>query len=183
MKRYRDILGLVTPTLFVAGYLVISATPGAAATADSARITGLFGDAKTQAVELTMDATDMESFTRSSQMTWAAYANKVTQIREHVNNIGKLVADMQDARGGGSPWQQTAIDRIMPLLKEVAANTQATIEHLNDNKTRVHFPAFQNYVKANYELSSDLEKLIRDFVNYGETQERFAELSKKLEID
>ena len=79
-------------------------------------------------------------------------------------------------------WQQTAIKRIEPLLKELADNTTATINHLNDNQAKVHTPAFTDYVKANAELATDLEALIRDFVNYGSAKEKYESLGSKLEV-
>ena len=80
------------------------------------------------------------------------------------------------------PWQQAAIKRIEPALKELAANTEATIKHLTENQGKVHFPAFKDYVKANYELATDMETMIRDFVSYGEAKEKFENLGEKLEI-
>jgi len=67
-------------------------------------------------------------------------------------------------------------------LKELADNTTTTITHLGDNKTKVHLPEFKDYVKANYELATDLEALIRDFVDYGNAKEKFEGLGSKLEV-
>ena len=37
-------------------------------------------------------------------------------------------------------------------------------------------------MKANYELATDLEAVIRDFVNYGEAKEKFERLERKVEV-
>jgi hypothetical protein len=103
-------------------------------------------------------------------------------IKGHVNNTGKLLTKLKDAEATGAAWQQTAIKRIEPLLKELAANTEATINNLNENKTKVHFTEFKDYVKANFELATDFEALIRDFVNYGEAKEKVEHLGGKLEV-
>jgi len=117
-----------------------------------------------------------------SKLSWESYARKVEMIKEHVNNTGKLLTKLHEAEVTGSPWQQTAIRQIDPLLRELAANTEATINHLKENKANIHFPQFKDYVKANYELATDLEALIRDFVNYGEAKEQIDRLGKKLEV-
>ena len=180
MKSHRTIrtIGPVTLTLLAAGYLAI---PVAVRAADSAEVTKLPADAKAEAVELKADSADMERFTRSKS-SWESYENKLEMIKGHVNNAGKLLAKLKDAETAGSPWQQTAIKRIEPLLKEVADNTTATINHLSDNKNRVYIPEFQDLVKANYEVTTDLEALIRDFVNHGHAKDKFERLSSKLEI-
>lgn len=181
MKNYREMAGLVTLTLLVAGYLSIPTTMKAAETGDSAHISQLLADAKAEAVELKNDSADMESFTRS-KLSWESYASKVEMIKGHVNNTGKLLTKLKDAEATGAAWQQTAIKRIEPLLKELAANTEATINNLNENKTKVHFTEFKDYVKANFELATDFEALIRDFVNYGEAKEKVDHLGGKLEV-
>ena len=121
------------------------------------------------------------TFTKS-KLTWESYFDKVEMIKGHVNNSGKLLAKLKDAEATASPWQQKAIRQIEPLLREMADNTTATIKHLNERKAYVHFPAFQNFVKANFELATDLEALTRDFVNYGNDKEKSESLGSQLEI-
>jgi hypothetical protein len=181
MKNYRGMVGLVTGALLVAGCLAIPTALQATEPGDSAEITKLFTDAKAEAVQLKDDAEDMESFVKS-KLSWESHARKVELIKEHINNAGKLLAKLQDAAPTGSPWQQTAIQQIDPLLRELAANTEATINHLNENRANIHFTQFKDYVKANYDLAMDLEALIRDFVNYGEAKDKTERLGKKLDV-
>lgn len=181
MKRYKTILAAVAPVLLVAGYLAIPAALRAQAATDSAEINKLLVDARAEAVELKADSENMATFTRST-FSWQSYAGNLEMIRGHVNKSGELLTKLQNAKSSGSTWQQTAIDRIEPLLKEMAANTSAAIKHLSDNKSAVHMQTFRDYVKANYEIATDLEALIRDYANYGQHRENLERLSKKLEI-
>ena len=135
MKSYKRIAGLVTPALLVAGCFIASTNVKAAESEDSPKITALLADAKAEAVQLKDDSTDMESFTRGG-LSWESYADKIEMIKEHVNNTGKLLTKLQAEESDGSSWQQTAIRRIEPLLKELAANTETTINHLNENRRR-----------------------------------------------
>lgn len=180
MKTHFGISRRLVPVL-VAGCLMIPASMRAAESADSALINKLLADAKAEASELRTDSEDMRAFT-SSKMSWESYARKVEMIREHINNTGKLLAKLKDAESTGLPWQQTAIRRIEPLLRELASNTEATINHLNGNRARVHFPAFQDLTAANLELATHLEALIRDFVSYGESKQKMEDVGRKLEV-
>jgi hypothetical protein len=181
MKTNLRMAAPVTVALLVAGCFMFPAATKAAVSGTSADTTELLADAKAEAVELKNDSADMESFVRSKS-SWQSYANKIEMIKGHVNKTGELLAKLQEAETTGAPWQQEAIKRIEPALKELAANTEATIQHLNGNQTKVHFAAFRDYVKANYELATDLEAMIRDFVNYGEAKEKFERLGEKLEV-
>lgn len=179
--RHSAIAILVAPALLVAGYLLSPAVSSAVEPGDSEEITKLLTDAKEEAVQLKMDSADMEQFTYSN-VTYVSYSQKVTLIREHVNETGKLLAKLQRAEATGSPWQQMAIKQIEPLLRELADNTTVTIEHLNENKMNVHFPEFKEYVRANYELATDLEALIHDFVNYAEAKAKAESLERKFGV-
>jgi len=148
---------------------------------DSEEINKLLHDAKTEAVELKNDAHMMESFTRS-RLSWHSHAQQLALIKEHVNKCGEVAQKLNDAKGEGSPWQQTAIERVTPLLSELAKNIEGTIEHLNNNQSRVHFQPFNDYVVANYDLANQLAALISDFVDYGKSKKRFESLGDKLEI-
>ena len=46
---------------------------------------------------------------------------------------------MQAARADAKPWHQDAIDRITPVLKELASNTEAVINHLNATPKQLKF--------------------------------------------
>ena len=178
MKTYPTLAAPALLAFLAAGSLLIPTTLRAT---DSPEVTKVLTDVKAEAIELKVDSGDMESFTRST-MTWRGYGSKLDMIKGHVNNALALLAKLKNAEATGSQWQQAAIKRIEPLLKELADNTTATINHLNANQGKVHLPAFTDYVKANHELATDLEALIRDFVDYGNAKEKFESLGSKSEV-
>ena len=80
------------------------------------------------------------------------------------------------------PWQQEAIDRIIPVAQKLASNTTAAIEHLNKNQLRVKTPPYQEYVKSNAEAAANLAALVKDFVEYGKTRTTLEAYERKLEV-
>ena len=175
MKTYRGIAGL-TIALLAAGCL-FPTVARAKGNEDSAKIADLLADAKTEAYQLRIDAEHMDVLAKSG-VSWESHGKQITLIREHINESGKILAKLHDVKATGSSWQQEAIDRIDPLLRELAANTEKTINHFNESPGNVHFGAFKEYVHDNYELSVELESLIRDFVDYGAAKERFERLEE-----
>ena len=89
---------------------------------------------------------------------------------------------LQELRPATAPWQQQAIDRITPLLREVASNTESTIDHLNSNPERIHASPYRDYVVTNYDLTNELAALVGDFVDYGKTRAKFEKLTQNLEV-
>jgi hypothetical protein len=99
-------------------------------------------------------------------MSWQLHAEQLQRIREHVDELGQLNKQLSDPRAEGSPWQQTAIDPVDPRLQEMADLLTVTINHLNDNPSQAHLPAFRDYGKVNCELRSRIAEKIDDFVDY-----------------
>jgi hypothetical protein len=150
-------------------------------TGDSEEVTKLLSDSKAEAAELYRDAGEMKTFT-ASKLSWETHAKKLDEIRTHVNKCGELVQKLNTMKEQGSPWQQHAIERITPLLSELASNTTATIEHLNNNRGKLQFPPYPDYLTTNSDLAGSLSELVADYVNYGKTKARFERLSEKLEV-
>lgn len=160
---------------------LLGATSLMAQVADSEHVSKLLANAKTQAISAADDAELLQSYTRS-QLSLTSHSAQIERIRGHVNELGRTVNDLKAARAEASPWQQLAIDRIDPLLQEMADTLTATIKHMNDNPGRIHMQPFRDYVAANYDLTNRAASVIRDFVEYGKVKARVQELEQKLEI-
>ncbi len=169
--------------MLLAASLLISPAINAvgASTADSAEVSQLLSEAKSHAVELNHDASEMESFTRSN-LSWESHAGQIEKIKRHTNDLGQVVQKLNDARETASRWQQEAIDRVNPVLKELASNIESTIEHLRQNQSRLHTPVYKDYVRANYDLATEAAAIVGDFVEYGKTKAKFEKLGQSLEV-
>lgn len=182
MNKQRIKPFLLVLAALIAGFMMIP-TPAQSAAAsgeDSKEISRLLDDAKLEAHQLEMDAEKMETFT-NSDLSRTSHANQFNYIIEHINKSGQLLAKLQNVREEGSPWQQNAIGEIEPLLKELADNTKAAIEHFNENKESVRFSAtYREYLKANREVSEKLAALITDYVDYGFHKSQFERLGEKM---
>ncbi len=173
---------LVSAAMALAGLVLASlALQAARPSTDSAEINSLLADAKTEAEQLRMDTAEMETFTRSN-LSWKTFAAKASAIKDHINKIGELNGKLNNARGGGSPWQQQAIDRINPLLQELASNVGATINHLSEHQSLVHSTHYREYVQTNHQQATNLASLISDYVEYGKAKDKMEALAKDLDV-
>jgi hypothetical protein len=169
--------GLMSTTLFVAmGPILANAQ-----TRDSAQITKLLADAKMHAALAEYDSDTLYTFV-DSPMSLESHASQIRMISEHVNDLGKVVNQLNSVRSQGSTWQQVAIDRINPLLKNMADNLNATIKELNDHKERIQTPEYRDYLRANSYLANRTATVISDFVEYSRAGAQSEHLQKKLEL-
>jgi hypothetical protein len=153
----------------------------AAGAVESDQVSRLLSDAKVQAFQLKEDAEQIETFTRASA-AWESHAEAITKIKEDVNKMGGLLTKLQNSRNSAAPWQQTAIDRVNPVAKELASNTTAAIERLNKNPRRLSTTDYQNYLEAIADSATNLAGTIANFVDYGKTRQRLDRLTTKLEL-
>jgi NTP pyrophosphatase (non-canonical NTP hydrolase) len=137
--------------------------------------------AKSEAAELARDADEMTALIKND-VSWQSHADALTRIKEHVNNMGKIVAKLQEERDEASPWQQQAIDRMIPMLKEIAANTTAAIEHLNTNQIRPVSGNYKDYLEENANTSHELADMIYSVEQYDHTRTKLEQLQDRLEL-
>src|ERR1700685_4648881 len=136
---------------------------------DSAEVTDLLSQAAQQAAQLSHDADDMESLLHSD-VSWQSHADMLNRIRDDVNTLGKTVARLNTTYQSGSEWQQQAVDRILPLLRELASNTTAAINHLNTNQVRPTTPDYVSYLEGNAETAHPLAEVTSHLVRYAKSR-------------
>ena len=162
-------------------FACLAAVPmlGVSQTKDSVAITDLLHESHSHAALVQDDAATLESYTRST-MSWESHTRHLQRMKEHANDLMADFNKLQTLKSEGSPWQQEAIDRIDPLLREMADHLNSTIEHLNANQSKVHMPEYKDYVRANYDVMTRAHDAISDFVEYGEARTKADDLEKKL---
>ena len=137
-------------------------------------VSSLFQDAKTTADQLKRDVIEMESYARS-KLSWTSHAVEIIKIKGHINNAGQIEAQLERSRNSAQPWHETVIDRVTPLLHELASNTSAMIERTNQQRSMTD-PAYHAFLKSNEDLATELSELISDAVDYDRTKNSLQKL-------
>jgi len=142
-------------------------------------VSQLLEQSKAAAAQLEHDALVLESFTRG-HLSWQSHAGQLVRIKENINSMGEDAKRLQDLRPAAAPWQQQAIDRIIPLLTEMASLTESAIEYLNAEPNKLHTPEYTEYLKEKAELAAELSALISDTVKYDRAKAKLTDLEKGL---
>jgi hypothetical protein len=148
---------------------------------ENPEVSKLLEDARDKAAVLSRDADEMEALTRSD-VSWQTHAAMLDTMKEDVNDLAHDVEKLTAARDKASRWQQQAIDRMLPMMRELAANTTAAINHLKEQPSRPTSPSYAQYLRENSETSRELSDMISSFVKYGETRARLDRLQQRLEV-
>ncbi len=153
--------------------------PGVNAANESAfeQVFAELSQAKEQARELKNDVATI-GFFMGSVSSWESHSSILNLYKENISAIRRQVIKLDDIRNIASPWQKTTIDRIRPLLQELAATAESVIDQINQNPKGLKTGEYNDYVKVNTDLAAELAALVGDFVDYGKTKEDLARLTK-----
>lgn len=146
------------------------------------RVSTLLQSLQNLNVALTRDAQTLNTFARSTQISWRSHSHYLGNVRDHVNQSGRLLSELQELRNTAHPWQRDAINRIVPIAVDLAGHTEAAIVHLNDNQSRLLAPEYVEHLDGIGDRSLDLQEAVNDFVDYGKTLERLEGLERRLEV-
>lgn len=181
MKQHQNIK-ITMLTCLVAGIAGVCPVLQAADKPESEAVTKLLADAKRQAFGISLDASTLDSYLRQPNLSWVSHAAEITRMKNDINEEAKTVQSLNSMRLQAAPWQTTAIDRIIPLMKEIADDTTSAIEFLNKNQTRLTNPDYKDLIEANSDTCNELATLISRFVDYGSHKKRYEDLREKLEL-
>jgi hypothetical protein len=148
---------------------------------ESPQLAQVLDEARMEAAELAKDADETESLIRT-QASWETHADMLDRVKEHVNNMARIVQKLESERSSGSELQEQAVDRTLPLLKELAANTTAAINYLNQNKTRPSGDPYTQYLKDNADTAHELASTVSSLYEYEKSMAKIDTLKNKLEL-
>jgi hypothetical protein len=144
----------------------------------SAEASRLLKEVRTIAYSLERDAATLESYT-FSRLHWQTHADQLRLAREHINAIGDRLESLQAIRSTAAPWQQQAIGAIVPVATQLAARTEAAINHLNENRGYLLAPEYTDHLSTIADHSDQLKDSINVFLEMASAQEKLDSLREK----
>ena len=72
------------------------------------------------------------------------------------------------------------VDRVVPYLRELAENTTAAINHINNNQTRPVSGYYSDYLDENAETAHDLKRIITATIEYGHVRGKLDKLEEQI---
>jgi hypothetical protein len=163
--------------VFVA--LFIFQSPAYPSRDESQQLTQLLSDASDEALELASDANETQELILNDD-NWVTHALMLAKVKGHVDNMAIIVEKLSKAEKSGSELQEQAVERMLPLVKELSANTTAAINYLNQNKTRPLSGTYAQYLQKNAETASELSSMISALCEYEKSMTDIEKLKSKL---
>ncbi len=156
--------------LLIAGTFTLAAKPPVhtVTVADEARVTLKDFDATASALGSNADL--LRTYINAANMDADSHLDQLETIKAEINKMGKELASLEAQRSSLSTWEQQAVDKSLPLLKNVAANTESAIHYFNANRNILWTPVYRGYADAIYQDSEKISKTVGDYLKYAKAQ-------------
>jgi hypothetical protein len=138
----------------------------------------LLKQVRSNAARLDSDADVLATYARSS-ISRSGHGKQLTLVRGHVNAIGDRLTRLQAIRNVVAPWQQQAIDSVMPIAASLATHTGAAIHHVNDYGKPVWAPEYGDLLRAISEGSNRMNDTIGLHLEMADMQGRLDRLQDR----
>ena len=148
--------------------------------AENQDVRDLLSLAAQQSASLDYDADQMQSLLHND-VAWQTHAILLQAVKGHVNQLSRTIAKLEAERSEASTWQQKGVDRVLPLLRELAENTTAAINHLNKNQARPVSGYYADYLDENAETAHDLNRIITATIEYGHMRGKLEKLEEQIQ--
>ena len=148
---------------------------------ESEQLTRLLSDAADEARELAGDAVQMQTLLVDDS-NWLNHALMLSKIKGHVDNMALIIDKLNGMQKSGSELQEQAVQQMLPLVKELSANTTAAINYLNQNKTRPLSDTYKQYLDKNAETAGQLSSMVSSLLDYQQSMEDIEKLRSKLGV-
>jgi hypothetical protein len=87
---------------------------------ESQQLAQLLSDASDEARELAGDAQETEMLILNDA-NWVTHALMLARVKGHVDNIALIIEKLSKTQKSGSELQEQAMQRMLPLVKELSA--------------------------------------------------------------
>ncbi len=170
----------VLALMLLPAFLMIANRAMAIRNAENQDVRDLLSLAAQQSASLDYDADQMQSLLHND-VAWQTHATLLASVKGHVNQLSRTIAKLQAERSQASTWQQKGIDRVVPLMRELAENTTAAINHLNKNQARPVSGYYSDYLDENAETAHELSRIISATIEYGHTRDKLEKLEEQIQ--
>ncbi len=176
MKSKISIFGAVAMALI----LTVPAVRASANT-NSVDVTKSMQEARATAYQLSETADTLHSITNNGRLSWQTHSSYLESAREGVNQLGKMLANLEELKPNATQTQQLAIDRMRPQLVQTANSLTDAIELLNERRHHIYFPEYREKVQTVSEQATSMHQSLDAVLDYESAKARLDRLEMSVE--
>jgi hypothetical protein len=142
---------------------------------------GLLSEIRDLSAQTAEGADHLHFATRRNSLDWRSHSQHLSEIKTDINTMGEKLDRLQEIHGMIAPWQQEAVQRVMPNAVALADHTEGAIAYLNENQSRLWTPHYRDRLSAMSDHVQEIQSTIKSFLDYAKTSDRLKALELEIE--
>lgn len=154
--------------------------PKAQAESPSAEAKAIFAEIEAVSATISDDAFSLSEMATDGGMDRGPHSEGLNRVKENVNKVGRDIQSLEAERDSLPAWEITALDQIVPLMHEVAENTQEAIKTF---VPEIAGPAARSYAGETGRIAKYADEvtiLLRNRLKLEKTREKELQLEHRL---
>jgi hypothetical protein len=124
----------------------------------------LLQQVRNDALRVRNNADQLEARLRDPDLNdWESDGELLDRVRDRVNEMDKLLSQLRTNQSEALPWQQQAIERIVPSVVNLTDTTQDAIVTLNNNQAHIYASNLGGLADHMYDEAKQIDHAIGNF--------------------
>lgn len=143
------------------------------------KIDDMLAQFESKAIETRRDAAMLESKRRNRQLSWQTHIDKLSVMKQHVNEMGKMLTELEGMKPKATLFQEKAIEAARPHLEDLAQRVQKAITWVNEDRNSISKTEYRDNLHGIWVSSDALYKDVDTVIDYHEARMRLHELAEE----
>lgn len=125
---------------------------------------------KSAAADAADEASLLERFIQTNSVSPETYCAVLDQLKQDVNAMGRDFIDLDARRASLETWELQALDKVLPLLEQTAAETEGATLYFNDHRNHLWSPEYGAQAGKIESDSSQIAKTLGSFLKLDQSR-------------
>ena len=142
------------------------------------KIDDMLADFESKAIQTRRDAAMLES-TRRNKLSWQTHSSHLSTMKEHINEMGKMLAALETMKPKATLFQEKAIEAARPHLEDMAQRVENGMKWLNEDRSSVSKAEYKDNLHGIWSSSDQLYRNVDTIIDYHDARMRMHELTEE----
>lgn len=143
------------------------------------KIDDMLANFESKAIESRRDAAMLESKRRNSQIGWRTHVDALGVMKERINEMGKMLAELEQMKSKATLFQEKAIEAARPHLENMAQRVEQAINWLNEDRRSISSAEYKDNLHGIWSEADQLYRNVDTIIDYHEARIRMRDLAEE----
>ena len=142
------------------------------------KIDDMLADFESKAIQIRRDAAILES-TRRNKLSWQTHSSHLSTMKEHINEMGKMLAALEAMKPKATLFQEKAIEAARPHLEDMAQRVEKGMKWLNEDRSSVSKAEYKDNLHGIWSSADQMYRNVDTIIDYHDARMRLHELTEE----